>query len=183
MGQNIFDGLGIEQKRRDLQLLQAIKQIDSQKRFGRNDEFGLQSQDSFQVRLSIPDLGFVQGFRRIIAKLRHADDRLARAYGKQHFGDARGKGYDTLRSLGQINLPPEIVHKRAGSHVGHERHAGENALLSTFHGLGRIGGTPKGTTGHTGQHYDRQEQHNARRPVRVTAVPEKLTKHKKIPKA
>ena len=166
MRHNIFNGSGIEQKRRDLQLLQTIEYIDSQKGLRRNDEFRPKRNNGFQIRLGVADLRFVRRGRRVVAKFRDADDFLIQADGKQDFRDARSQRDDAFRGFGKIEFPAKVINERPRGHVGHKGHPRENSLLATFHGVGRVGEPERRVTGRNNQQRDRQEHGtNASAPV------------------
>jgi uncharacterized ParB-like nuclease family protein len=83
--------------------------------------------------MRVTDLGLCNGGRRIIAEIRHADDLIVQAEGKQHFRNAGRERYYALRRFGEIQLATRVVQKRPRSDIRHERHTGENALLPSLH--------------------------------------------------
>jgi hypothetical protein len=100
---------------------------------GRHHQIGLERYQRFHVRIGITDLRLLQRLRRIVAKVRHADKLISGLHGKQHLGNTGCERHDSCGRLGKIYASASIVDVGLCRNVRHERHAGENALLPTFH--------------------------------------------------
>ena len=78
MRKNMFDRMFIEQKDRNMQMVERRHQVGLDKVTRRQNQIRLQRDERFDIRMGVSDFRFAQRIGRKIAKLRHPGDEPAR---------------------------------------------------------------------------------------------------------